>query len=232
MTTVALIPARAGSKRVPKKNIRMCAGKPLLVWSAMAAQAARTVDRVILSTDDEDVAAVGRACGLEVPWLRPAELSSDKVSIFPVLLHVLDWLQHDGDVEVIVLLQPTSPLRTAEDIDGAVNLLRSSGADSVVTVTAISNACMPAKLMERGESGGARPVDVVLPSRDRLVLRNGPAVVVTRPEVLRSGKLYGPKTLYYEMPQERSIDIDTPFDFLMAELLLEHRQRMASGGAC
>lgn len=86
--------------------------------------------------------------------------------------------------------------------------------------------------MQRDGSGGIMPIQLDLPSRACLVLRNGPAVVVTRPEVLRSGKLYGPKTLCYEMPQERSIDIDTPFDFLMAELLLEHRQRMSAGGAC
>jgi CMP-N-acetylneuraminic acid synthetase len=198
----------------------------------MAALAAQTIDRVILSTDDERVAEVGRACGLDVPWLRPKEHAADDSPMIPVLLHALDWFDKVMSVEVVVLLQPTSPLRTADDIDGAVGLMRSSGADSVVTVMAVPNACNPAKLMLRDESDVVAPLPASQAKIGRMVLRNGPAVVVTRPEVLRSGNLYGPKTLCYEMPQERSIDIDTPFDFLMAELLLDHRQRLGAAGPC
>ncbi len=232
MAVVAVIPARAGSKRVPDKNIRLCAGKPLLAWSTMAAFAAQSIDHVLLSTNDERVAEVGRACGLDVPWLRPTECALDDSPMIPVLINALEWIDKTVKVEAIVLLQPTSPLRTAEDIDGAVGLLRSSGADSVVTVISVPNACKSAKLMLRNDADVVVPLPVSPVQAGRVVLRNGPAVVVTRPEVLRSGKLYGPKTLCYEMPQERSIDIDTPFDFLMAELLLEHRQRMSAGGAC
>jgi CMP-N,N'-diacetyllegionaminic acid synthase len=232
VAVVAVIPARAGSKRVPDKNIRLCAGKPLLAWSTMAAFAAQSIDHVLLSTNDERVAEVGRACGLDVPWLRPTECALDDSPMIPVLINALEWIDKTVKVEAIVLLQPTSPLRTAEDIDGAVGLLRSSGADSVVTVISVPNACKSAKLMLRNDADVVVPLPVSPVQAGRVVLRNGPAVVVTRPEVLRSGKLYGPKTLCYEMPQERSIDIDTPFDFLMAELLLEHRQRMSAGGAC
>ena len=232
MAVVAVIPARAGSRRVPDKNIRLCAGKPLLAWSAMAAFAAQAIDQVLLSTDDERVAEVGRACGLDVPWLRPTVYASDDSPMIPVLLHALEWFDKRVKVEAIVLLQPTSPLRTADDIDGVVGLLRSSRADSVVTVMAVPNACQSAKFMLRSNSDVVTQMPGPSVQADRVVLRNGPAVVVTRPEVLRSGKLYGPKTLCYEMPQERSIDIDTPFDFLMAELLLGHRQRLSAGGPC
>jgi CMP-N,N'-diacetyllegionaminic acid synthase len=232
VSIVAVVPARAGSKRVPDKNIRPCAGKPLLAWSAMAALAAQFIDRTILSTDDERLARVGRACGLDVPWLRPTECAADDSPMISVLLHALEWFDKMVTVEAVVLLQPTSPLRTADDIDGAVGLLRSSGADSVVTVMSVPNACKSAKLMLRDDSDVVTPITVPSAQAERVVVRNGPAVVVTRPEVLRSGRLYGPKTLCYEMPQERSIDIDTPFDFLMAELLLEYRQRLSAGGAC
>lgn len=224
MAVVAVVPARSGSKRVPGKNIRLCAGRPLLAWTADAALAARAIDRVILSSDDVQVAKVGRACGLEVPWLRPTEIAADDAPMIPVLVHVLDWLEGEGvTVEAVVLLQPTSPLRTAGDIDGAIALFRSSGADTVVTVMAVPNACKPVKLMARDTEGLVAPVDAAVFSCGQLVLRNGPAVLVTRPGVIRSGRLYGERTLGYEMPQERSIDIDTPHDFLLAELLLSHR---------
>ncbi|MEW6593814.1 MAG: acylneuraminate cytidylyltransferase family protein [Thermodesulfobacteriota bacterium] len=228
MAVVAVVPARSGSKRVPGKNIRLCAGRPLLAWTADAALAAHAIDRVILSSDDVQVAKVGRACGLEVPWLRPTEIASDDSPMIPVLVHVLDWLEGEGvTVEAVVLLQPTSPLRTAGDIDGAIALFRSSGADTVVTVMAVPNACKPVKLMARDTEGLVASVDAAVFSCGQLVLRNGPAVLVTSPGVIRSGRLYGERTLGYEMPQERSIDIDTPYDFLLAELLLAHRDKTA-----
>lgn len=221
MTVVAVIPARGGSKRLPGKNIRPCAGKPLLAWTCDAARAARTLDRVLLSTDDEAIAAVGRSCGVEVPFLRPRHLAADDTPTLPVLLHLLDWLETAEPIDALVLLQPTSPLRVAADIDGAVDLLHDSGADSVVTVTPLPDHFGPGKWMLRNGDGSLeRPSPADLPAADRLMVRNGPAVVVMRPGVLRTGSLYGNRVVGYEMPPERSIDIDTPLDFALAEALL------------
>jgi CMP-N,N'-diacetyllegionaminic acid synthase len=232
VTVVGVIPARGGSKRLPGKNIRLCAGKPLLSWTCEAALSAHSLDRVILSTDDKDIAAVGQASGVEVPFLRPSNLATEDTPTLSVLSHLLDWLGIQTSVVALVLLQPTSPLRISEDIDKSVELLLNAQADSVVTVTSVPNSCSIAKLMERNQLDEVRSVKLDLPLRNHMVLRNGPAVLVARPEVIRTGTLYGKKTLCHEMPQERSIDIDTPFDFLMAELLLEYRQRLSAGGAC
>ncbi len=132
---LGLIPARGGSKGVPRKNLRLLCGKPLLQYTAEAALAARRLSRVILSTDDEEIAAIGRRCGLEVPFLRPAELAADDSSTLPVVQHAVRWMEsHMARFEAICLLQPTTPLRRAEDIDACIVLLEQSGADSVVTV--------------------------------------------------------------------------------------------------
>src|ERR1041384_5143897 len=111
MRVLGLIPARGGSKGVPRKNIRLLAGKPLLQYTAEAALSARKLARVILTTDDEEIAETGRQCGLEVPFLRPAELAQDDTPTLPVMQHVVDWLEKQGEAyEAICLLQPTNPL--------------------------------------------------------------------------------------------------------------------------
>lgn len=232
MAIVSIIPARAGSKRVIGKNTKLCAGKPLLVWSIEAGLASNLVDRVIVSTDDPFAADISVKHGAMVPWLRPTEFADDDVPMISVLRHALDWLERSCKIEAVVLLQPTSPLRLASDIDGAVDLFRSSRADSVVSVTAIPNALKPEKVMLRDEEGAVTHFPFPSHHLGQLVVRNGPAIVVVRPDVLRSGELYGERTLCYEMPYERSVDIDTPFDFLTAELLLEHRQNLSGNIVC
>ncbi len=207
--------------------MRMCAGRSLLEWTCRAAQAAESIDRLILSTDDARIAEAGCRLGAEVPFLRPARLAADETPMLPVLQHLLEHLEREGEaIEALVLLQPTSPLRVAADIDGAVGLLCDGGADSVVTVMPVPGACRPEKLMARADDGAVVRCEAALEALPRgLVVRNGPAVVVTRPQVLRGGALYGERTLAYEMPAERSIDIDTPYDFLVADLLLSYRER-------
>lgn len=232
MRVVGVITARGGSKRVPGKNIRMCAGKPLLGWTCEAALGARLLDRVILSTDDKAIAEVGSNFGVEVPFLRPSNLAADDTPTVDVLIHLLNWLGDQESIGAIVLLQPTSPLRTASDIDGAIELFLTSKADGVVSTTRVSNSFGAGKLMECDDVGEVKHATLDLPPQDRLVLRNGPAVLVVRPTTLRSGKLYGLRTLSYQMPQERSVDIDTPFDFLIAELLLEYRQKSGKEMEC
>ncbi len=134
---LALIPARGGSKGIPKKNITLLGGKPLIVWSIEAAKKSRFIDRIIVSTDSEEIAEVARAVGTEVPFLRPAEIAQDLTPDTPVFEHALAWLkEHDGFVpELIVHLRPTGPLRTVEEIDEAIEMLAADpNADSVRSV--------------------------------------------------------------------------------------------------
>src|SRR5207253_4129882 len=128
----ALVPARGGSKGIPRKNLALLAGKPLLAWTLEAARGAESVTRVVVSTDDDEIAAAARHLGAEV-LRRPAELAADDVPMLPVIRNGLDTFQCD----VLVLLQPTSPLRGAEHVDGAVRLLLETGADKVVSVVEV-----------------------------------------------------------------------------------------------
>src|SRR5438105_3691856 len=134
MKVLGVIPARGGSKGVPRKNTRLLCGKPLLQYTAEAALLSRRLSRVILSTGDDEIAQVGRGCGLDVPFMRPRELAQDDTPMLPVVLHAVLWLEEQGDTyDAVCLLQPTNPLRRAEDIDGAIGLLQQGGADSAVT---------------------------------------------------------------------------------------------------
>ena len=138
MNVLGLIPARGGSKGVPRKNIRQLAGKPLLAYTAEAALASSRLTRVILSTDDEEIAEVGRSCGLEVPFLRPAKLAEDTTPTLPVVQHAVQFLETRGEqFDAICLLQPTNPLRQTSDIDGCIELLESAEADTVFTMLAV-----------------------------------------------------------------------------------------------
>src|SRR5688572_2181410 len=145
---LGLIPARGGSKGIPDKNIRPLAGRTLLEYAAQAASASAVVDRIVLSTDSERVAEEGRRAGLEVPFIRPAELAQDDTPMLPVIDHAVEFLaQHGWEAEIVVLLQPTSPLRTASHVRAAVQELRESKADSVVTVVELPRHVSPDYVM-------------------------------------------------------------------------------------
>jgi CMP-N-acetylneuraminic acid synthetase len=225
--TLGIIPARGGSKGIAGKNLVSLAGRPLIAHTFEAARASRMLTRVVLSTDSEPIAALGRAEGIEVPFLRPPDLAADDTPMLAVLQHALAAL--DGRAEIVVLLQPTSPLRRAEHIDAAVTMLEESGADSVVSVTAVPHQFTPGSLMRLEEgrlvplAGGANHAR----RQDKPVLfaRNGPAVLVTRAHVLASGRLYGDDTRPYVMSREDSIDIDEPFDLELAEAVLARRRQ-------
>jgi CMP-N,N'-diacetyllegionaminic acid synthase len=226
---VGIIPARGGSKGIPGKNLAPLCGRPLIAYTFEAAASSRTLTRVVLSTDSEAIAEVGRAHGIDVPFLRPAHLAADDTPMIGVLRHAIDAIQPRPDV--VVLLQPTSPMRRAEHIDTAVDLLIDSGADSVVSVTAVPHQFTPGSLMRveagrlvpDGGPGATRRQDKPL-----LYARNGPAVVVTREAVIRSGRLYGDHTRPFVMSRAESIDIDEPLDLVFAETLLAARQRAAT----
>jgi CMP-N-acetylneuraminic acid synthetase len=148
MRTLGVIPARGGSKGIPGKNLRLLAGRPLLAYTADAARGSRRLSRVVLSTDDEATAAAGRSLGLEVPFLRPADLAADDSPMLPVLRHAVEALSASGfEADAVVLLQPTSPLRRAEHIDAAIELLEATGADSVVSVVEVPHQFNPVSVM-------------------------------------------------------------------------------------
>lgn len=203
-----MIPARGGSKSIPCKNIISLADRPLLAYTCEAALSSRTLTRIVLSTDDSEIAAVGREWGVEVPFLRPAELAQDDTPALPVIQHALCWLQKHRDYqpEFIVLLQPTSPLRRACHIDGAVNLLLETDADSVVSVVEVPHQYNPISVM-RIEKGMLVPFladegtrILLRQEKSRLYARNGPAVLATRRTVLNTTEsLFGKRndTLRY-----------------------------------
>lgn len=229
MHVLGLITARGGSKGIPRKNLVECGGRPLLAWTCEAARDARSLTRVVISTDDSEIADVARTAGIEVPFLRPAELASDTASSIAVAQHAMDMLEASGpQIDVLVLLQPTSPLRTAAHIDAAFKLLV-NGADSVVSVVEVPHRYRPWSQL-RLEGGSLRTVQAaqagpVLRRQDQPVLyaRNGPAVVVSRRDVLERGVFYGERCVPFVMSAADSIDIDEAFDLEMADWLLARR---------
>src|SRR5262245_55196720 len=128
MLVLGLIPARGGSKSIPRKNVKLLCGQPLLFYTARAALASAKLSRVILSTDDPAIAEVGRECGLEVPFLRPPELAQDSTPMLPVAQHAIRWMEESGArFDALCLLQPTNPLRQTEDIDASIELFETTG---------------------------------------------------------------------------------------------------------
>ncbi|MBI5720025.1 MAG: acylneuraminate cytidylyltransferase family protein [Burkholderiales bacterium] len=214
LSVLALITARGGSKGLPGKNVRLAAGRPLLAYTADAARASRHVDRLVLSTDDEEIMRVGRETGCEVPFRRPAALAGDEATSIDVVLHALDTLpRHD----LVLLLQPTSPLRTAADIDAACELLLRHEAPACVSLMPVphhpqwmfglDDGVHLAPLL-RGTVAAARRQE--LPPVYAL---NG-AIYLARADWLRRTRTFlSEQTVGYVMPAGRSIDIDTLADF-------------------
>lgn len=224
-SSLALIPARAGSKRLPNKNLLPVAGKPLIAWTIEAALASGCFDRVLVSTDSEALADIARAHGAEAPFLRPAELSSDTASSMDVIRHALGWLEAaHGLPETTTLLQPTSPLRTADDIRAAFARFRDTGADSVVSVSEAEHSPLWSNtLPEDGSLAGFLRPEVLgkrsqdLPTYYRL---NGAIYIARTSSLLAQGGFLGANSYAYVMPAERAIDIDHCADLLLADILL------------
>ncbi len=227
LKVLGVIPARGGSKGVPRKNIRLLAGKPLLAYTAEAALGSRLLSRVLLSTDDPQIAEVGRACGLEAPFLRPAELATDKAGSLPVVLHALQWAEAEEGVlyDAVMMLQPTTPFRRVDDIDGAIELLEISGADSVISVTEVG-AFHPARMKYlEGDRLIDPPFCEAYENQARqelrpMYIRSGD-VYLTRRRVLLSGSFKGSDSRAWVIEPERAVNIDDIRDFEYAEYLLQ-----------
>ena len=226
---LAIVPARGGSKGVPGKNVRLLGGRTLLEYTAAAARDAAVIDRIVVSTDSEEVAAAGRAAGLEVPFLRPAALAQDDTAMLPVICHAIDEVTRAGwTPELVVLLQPTSPLRRPDHVARAVELLRSSGADSVVTVVEVPKHLSPDYVM-RIDGGVLRPF---LPEGERVTRRqdvrpaysrDGTVYAFRRDTLDRCGSIYGDDCRPLIIDARESLSIDTPEDWAAAEKILEAR---------
>lgn len=213
---LGIIPARAGSQGLPGKNMRALAGRPMVGWTLAAGLASTTIDRLVVSTDDEAVAELARSMGVAV-LARPAALASHTASVMDAIAHVLGAESEAWDY--VVLLQPTSPLRTAADIDGAVGLCDASGAPSVIGVSPMPK---PAGFYGRVLLDGVFVRNA--PDPDEAVIING-AVYVGRPEVLvRDRSFQSEGSLAWTMPPARGWDVDTLMDFVVCEALWPHLQ--------
>ena len=223
MTPLYIIPARGGSKGIPRKNIKLLAGKPLIAYAIDNAMKSMP-GHIILSTEDEEIASVGRSCGLNIDYMRPSALATDTSGSREVILDTMDWADANGiNYDCIVLLQPTSPLRTADDIDACINMY-SSAVDMVVSVSE-SDANPYWDIFELDDKGVLH-----ISKGDGLYTRrqdapkayqyNG-AVYVINPKSIRESALGAFKhRIPYVMPKGRSIDLDTPIDWSIAEALL------------
>ncbi len=228
LDVIALVTARGGSKGIPGKNVLPVGGRPLIAWTIQAARDSALVRRVIVSTDDEAIAQASVAAGAEVPFTRPAELARDNSSHISVVLHALDWLEVDEGrlPDYLLLLQPTSPLRTADDIDAAIALAGQTRAASVVGVCPAHTHPYLAKSV----SPEGRLTDFLTIDRRAYLRRqdlpaayalNG-AIYLTPPATLRQERTFLPAdTVPYVMPVERSLDVDTRWDLTLLKLLME-----------
>lgn len=222
---LAIIPARGGSKGLPGKNTKPLLGKPLMAYTIEAALQAKCVTSAVVSTDDEDIARVALQCGAKVPFMRPSELAGDDSPAVDTYLYTIDrWeqLQQSPLQEVIVLL-PTCPLRTGTDIDAAVELFTTRQADSVVSYTEEHHPVSWHKWLDNDQR--------ILPMTDTEKLGNrqdyqktyypNGAIYVFRKSLLQQRVYYTKNSFAYVMPRDRSVDIDTYDDFLLAEFYLK-----------
>lgn len=235
---LAVIPARGGSKGVPRKNIRPLCGRPLIGYTIEQALTMRRLfHRIIVSTDDEEIASVARQFGAEVPFLRPAALARDESPVIPMLQHAVDFVERQDEIRMdwVCLLQPTEPFRSPDDLERCLELGSTSGGDSVISVVRVfathpilmkrieNDQLLPFCLEERE---GTRRQDYQPPA----YMRNG-AIYLTRRDVLMNqGSIWGKWIHPYVMPLERSVSIDTELDFKLAEIMMSEQRALQENG--
>lgn len=234
---LAVIPARGGSKSIPRKNIKILAGKPLIAWTIEAAKKSKYLTRIIVSTDDREIAEIAKKCGAEAPFLRPAVISGDLATDVEFLVHALDFLkERDGyEPEIILRLPPTSPLRTAAHIDlGIETLLKNPEADAVRPVTEAPkhpykmwSLSTDGKYLEpflaKHITGMEEPYNMPRQVLPKVYVHTG-AMDVMRLRTIRELKSTSGKRLaYFFMKPEDSVNIDTALDFDLAEILMKRR---------
>lgn len=218
---LGLVPARGGSKGIPRKNVREVGGKPLIAYSIKAGLNATAVDSVVVSSDDSEIISVSRTHGATVPFQRPDELATDDAATAPVVVHAIETLEKRGEeYDLVVLLQPTSPLRTANHVDEAVEQYQSSNADSLLSVH------QDHTYRWRRTEDGAERIDEVSGRKRRQdmdpeYVENGAIYVAPTDQFLEEQRFSLGQTALYEMTESASVDVDTPDDLRLAECLLE-----------
>lgn len=221
-TVLAIIPARGGSKGILRKNIRELGGKPLIAWTIEEAKKSKYIDRLILSSENTEIIQVAKEWGCEVPFIRPDELAQDDTPGIKPVLHAIETLKEKYDY--VVLLQPTSPLRKVEDIDGCIELCVLKSAKSCVSVTEPDKSPYWMYLLD--EKDRLHPIIETLENFDRrqdlpkVYALNGALYVANCAWLLNTGNLISAETIAYKMPRERSVDIDSDTDFRFAEFLM------------
>lgn len=234
MKFLAIIPARGLSKGIPRKNVRLVAGKPLIAWTIGAALNAKGVDRVLVSTEDEEIAEVARQYGAEVPFLRPLELSQDETPTLPVLQNVVFELKNLENFvpDAVITLQPTSPLRTSEHIDDAIERFKADPlADSLVSCIEVPHIFHPLSVMKQSQHGylenyidNKEGVRVYRrQDKERVWARNGAAIYITRINCLDKF-IFGGNIIPFIMDNSASIDIDCENDLQEVEIIFRKRQ--------
>jgi N-acylneuraminate cytidylyltransferase len=228
---LGIIPARGGSKSIPRKNIKSFAGKPLIAWSIAAARDSGIVDRVIVTTDDDEIAAIAKEHGAEIPFLRPKELAEDTTPTLPVLQHAVSFLRESEGYypEYVLLLEPTSPGRRSFHLTDAVEILEKTGADSVVALGTVPGHHSPFWQFNVKEDNsielftGGKITNIIRRRQDlpKTYFRNG-AFYLFRTDLLFAPEpsLYGEDVRGYPMDPRYSIDIDSHEDWVIGEALL------------
>lgn len=234
---LAIVPARRGSKGLPLKNIRPLGGKPLLAWPIEAARQSLYVDRVIISTEDSEFAAIAQQAGADLPFLRPASLASDSSPSIDFLLHAIDTLGITGEnYDYLVLLEPTSPLTEATDIDTALQTLvsRQAEAEAIVGVTAMVNS-HPAFAVNIAKGGLIKPylsqTFGQMPRRqdiEQIYCLDGSLYISTTAALKRERSFCHQQTLPFVTPRWKSFEVDDLLDFICIEAILANREHIAT----
>jgi len=227
-TILGLIPARGGSKGLPRKNIKPLLGKPLIAWTTEQALASKYLDRVVVSTDDKEIAEISKKYGAEIPFMRPKELAKDNTKGIDVVLHAIDWFRENDkrkQYNLIMLLQPTSPLRATEDIDKAIELLFLKEAKAIVSVCEVDHHPLWANILpeDRCMKDFIRK-EIINKNRQELPVfyRLNGAIYLTYCNYIKERKsFFGKEAFAYIMPKSRSMDIDDEVDFKLAEILMD-----------
>ena len=222
--TVAIIPARGGSKGIPRKNIKELCEKPLITYIIETALRVEELDRVIVSTEDKEIAEVAKKCGAEVPFMRPEELARDETPTLPVLQHAVKYLEEKENYkpDIVVLLYATSPLLKHERVSEAIKLLKARGFDSVLSVVEDRGHYW----IKRGEDY-ERLYPKVLKNRqftEPLLKENGAIYLCKRDLLMEENTMVGGKIGFLKIQKEESIDIDEPLDFEIAEFFMRRRE--------
>lgn len=229
MRTLGIITARGGSKGIEKKNLVLLAGKPLIAYTIEQTKQARKLDRCIVSTDDDEIATVCKSLSAEVPFMRPKELARDTSTSIEVVQHAIQWFkEHEHEsYDYVMILQPTSPLRSAHDIDASIEKAYETDADSVMGMVEVPDfSAKKLKMIKDdaivpfGEDEG--PQSDTRHAANKVYKRNA-AIYLTKTEWLLKGNLFGEVSRPYIMPRKRSVDVNDAFDLAIAGYLLSKR---------